>query len=49
MAGAVVIIDSVLAPVSVAVSDLDLAFPQGMERMSDANVFSHTCCARCIW
>ena len=43
------IIDPVLAPISVAVSDLYLAFPQGMERVNDPNVFNRTYCVRCIW
>jgi hypothetical protein len=49
MTGAVAIIDPVFAPIPVAVSNLDFAFPKGMERMGDANAFNRTCCVRCIW
>jgi hypothetical protein len=48
MAGAVAIVDPILAPISVAVNGVDLAIPKGMERMSDTNVFDCTYCARCI-
>jgi hypothetical protein len=46
---AVAKIDPVLAPIPASACDLDLVFPQGMERMSDPNVINRTYCVRCIW
>ena len=46
---AVAKIDPIFLPIPASACDLDLAFPEGMERMGDATTLDRPCWVGCIW